>query len=161
MELEEGLDTGPVYRRAVVAIDDDETADELRARLVGIGVPLLLDALASGLGEPEPQTGEATYAAKVDPTELEIDWTRPGNEVARVVRLGRAWTRFRGKRLRVLRARTTATTAEPGELDGVVVGAGDGTGLELLEVQPEGKGPQAASAWRNGARPEPHERLGQ
>jgi methionyl-tRNA formyltransferase len=45
-------------------------------------------------------------------------------------------------------------------LDGLVVGAGDGGGLELVTVQPEGKGPLAAAAWRNGARPQPGETLG-
>src|SRR5262245_12686078 len=58
MDVEEGLDTGGVYRRAGVDIGPDETADELRARLVAIGTEQLVDALASGLGEPVPQEGE-------------------------------------------------------------------------------------------------------
>ena len=82
------------------------------------------------------------------------------SEVGKGTRIGRgAWTTFRGKRLRVLKARPTVARLEPGELDGTVVGAGSGA-LELLVVQPEGKGPQDASAWRNGARPAPGERLG-
>ena len=80
--------------------------------------------------------------------------------------MGKAWTEFRGRRLLVLQARATAWTGgsplappAPGVLEGLVVGTGDG-GLELVEVQVEGKAPQPAGAWRNGARPAAGERLG-
>jgi methionyl-tRNA formyltransferase len=159
MQLEEGLDTGPLHAEVRVAIEPDETADALRARLVDVGSRLLVDTLAAGLGEPRPQTGEPTYAAKLDPSEFEIDWSRSATELERLVRIGRAWTAFRGRRLKVLEAREVAGGGAPGALDGVVVGTGTG-GLELVTVQPEGKGPQAAAAWRNGARPDPGERLG-
>lgn len=160
MQLEEGLDTGPVYACEAVTIGPDESADELRTRLVTIGTDLLVAHLTAGLGEPRPQDGEPTYAAKLDPAELELHWDRPALELHRLVRLGRAWTTFRGKRLRVLRAHPVeAPLGEPGSLDGVVVATGQG-GLALDEVQPEGKGPQPATAWRNGARPEPGERVG-
>jgi methionyl-tRNA formyltransferase len=162
MQLEEGLDTGPVYASERVPIGPEETADELRARLVAIGTRLLVDRLAGSLGEPVPQLGEPTYAAKVEPHELHIDWTQAADHVHRVVRLGRAWTTFRGRRLRVLRARRVPVAAgKPGELEGLVVAAGDGAGVELVEVQPEGKQAQLATAWANGARPEPGTRLGE
>ena len=161
MEVEEGLDTGPVYSRSVIAIDPDETADELRDRLVAVAVPLLVNALRNGLGRPEPQAGEPTYAAKLEPDEFLIDWSRSADEVHRLVRLGRAWTPFRGKRLRVLGARPVAAGPGAGLIDGLIVGTGDGGGLELVEVQPEGKSPQAAVAWRNGARPISGERVGE
>jgi methionyl-tRNA formyltransferase len=159
MAVEEGLDTGPVYAVERVAIDAEETAEQLRARLVAVGTDLLVRALEEGLGAPVPQVGEPTYATKLDPNELELHWDGPAVELHRLVRLGRAWTTFRGKRLKVLAADLAATEAGPGELDGVVVGTGDG-GLELVTVQPEGKGPQDAAAWRNGARPEPGEKVG-
>ena len=159
MQLEEGLDTGPIYAEERVAIDPDETADELRARLVAIGTEMLVEQLTAGLGQPRPQEGEPTYAAKLDPAEHELDWARPTIELHRVVRLGRAWTTFRGKRLKVLRARPVADGPAACTVDGLLVGTGDGA-LELVTVQPEGKGPQEATAWRNGARPEPGEQLG-
>jgi methionyl-tRNA formyltransferase len=159
MAVEEGLDTGGVHAEARVAIGPEETADELRDRLVAIGTELLVSTLAQGLGDPRPQTGEPTYAAKIDPAELELEWHRPAVELHRLVRLGRAWTTFRGKRLRVLAARLAEADLAPGQLDGLLVGAGAGA-LELVEVQPEGKSPQPALAWRNGARPEPQERFG-
>ena len=118
-----------------------------------------MDQLRQGLGEPVAQTGEPTYAAKLDPAELRIDWQRPADEIHRLVRLGRAWTTFRDHRLRVLEARQSDAGGGPGVLDGLVVGAGDGRGLELVTVQPEGKAPLAAAAWRNGARPQPGETL--
>jgi methionyl-tRNA formyltransferase len=159
MQLEEGLDTGPVYAVERLTIGPEETADELRDRLVVAGTDLLLATLREGLGEPVAQEGEPTYASKLDPAEMEIDWTNPTAAVHGVIRLGRAWTTFRGKRLKVLRARRAEAPLEPGTLDGVRVGAGDGA-VELVDVQPEGKGAQDAHAWRNGARPEPGERLG-
>jgi methionyl-tRNA formyltransferase len=159
MQLEEGLDTGGIYAEERVTIGPGETADELRDRLVAIGTDLLVRTLDAGLGMPTPQVGEPTYASKLDPAEFEIDWTRPAIEVDRLVRIGRAWTTFRGKRLKVLAARLAASGAAPGVIDGNAVGTGVGA-LELVTVQPEGKGPQDVAAWRNGARPQPGETLG-
>ena len=159
MQLEEGLDTGPVHACERVAIGPSETLDELRGRLVEVGTDLLLRSLREGLGPASPQQGEVTYAAKLDPDELRLDWSRPAVELHRVVRLGRAWTTFRGARLRVLRARVADGGGAPGELAGAVVAAGEGA-LELLEVQPEGKRAMPAPAWLAGARPRSGERLG-
>ncbi|MBV9042656.1 MAG: methionyl-tRNA formyltransferase [Acidimicrobiia bacterium] len=160
MELEEGLDTGPVYACERVPIGPEETAAELRTRLVDAGTHLLVQALRTGLGTPAPQEGEPTYADKIDPAEHHIDWTRPAVEVHRVVRVGDAWTTFRGKRLKVLRALLSSNGLAPGAIDGLRVGAGDGA-LELVEVQPEGKAAMPASAWVNGAHPRSDERLGE
>jgi len=143
MVVEEGLDTGGVYRRVEVEIGADETADELRARLVEAGTELLVTTLADGLPTPTPQAGEPTYAAKIDPAELQIDWTRPALDVHRLVRIGGAWTTVAGRRLKVWR------TAVPPRGEGPVAPAGDGP-VELLEVQPEGKPRLAATAWVNG-----------
>ena len=159
MELEEGLDTGPVYVSERVSIGPDETADELRARLVDVGTRLLVDTLRHPLPVPVPQLGEPTYAAKIDPEELRIDWTCSAEEIHRLVRLGRAWTTFRGDRLRILRAAPTVSNLSSGAIDGALVGTGRGA-VEILEVQPAGRGPQPAAAWRNGARIQPGETLG-
>jgi methionyl-tRNA formyltransferase len=142
MALEEGLDTGPVYASAVVAIGADTTADSLRAQLVDVGTAMLIRELTAGLGEPVPQVGEPTYAAKLDAEELHIDWGRSAAELERLVRVGGAWTTFRGSRLRILRASVEDDTLVP------------------LEVQPEGKAAMSFTAWRNGARVQPGERLG-
>jgi methionyl-tRNA formyltransferase len=160
MELEAGLDTGPVLGCRVVPIGGEETAAELRQALTVEGTDLLLSQLREGLSPPVPQDGEATYAAKIDPAELRLDWSQPAEQLQRVVRVGRAWTTFRGRRLGVLRtSRAPDTGLAPGELRGTVVGTGDGS-FELLEVQPEGRPPMAATAWVNGARPRGGERLG-
>lgn len=162
MELEEGLDTGPIYTRAATPIGNDETADDLRRRLGAIGTELLLGALAEGLGTPVPQVGEPTYAAKVELAELHLDFSLPAEVVQRVVRIGRAWTSFRGKRLLVKAAGVLPDerALSPGQIQGNKVGTGDGA-LELLVVQPEGKPVMDASAWARGARPRPGERLGE
>jgi methionyl-tRNA formyltransferase len=88
------------------------------------------------------QVGEPTYASKLDAEELHIDWGRPAVELERLVRVGGAWTTFRGSRLRVLRAEVSDETLVP------------------IEVQPEGKAAMSFTAWRNGARVQPGERLG-
>jgi methionyl-tRNA formyltransferase len=162
MALEEGLDTGPVYACEERAIGEDETLEEVRAALGETGTRMLVDLLGSGLPEPAPQQGEPTYAAKIEPEEHHLDWSRPAVELHRVIRLGQAWTEFRGRRLRVLRARLApADTLAPGEVDpaSLRVGTADGA-LELLDVQPEGKAAQPATSWRNGARLLPGERMG-
>jgi methionyl-tRNA formyltransferase len=153
MVVEEGLDTGAVYARAELAIGPDETLGELRARLVEAGTALLVDNLTRGLGAPTPQTGEALYAAKIDPGELAIDWARPAVEVHRLVRVGGAWTTHQGRRLKVWRTQVPPTGSGP------VVPAGDGP-VELVEVQPEGKPRMAAPAWANGVHWTPGDRLG-
>ena len=135
MAVDEGLDTGGVYARVEVPIGPTISLDELRDKLVSVGTQLLIGSLAGGLGAPEPQVGEPTYASKIDAAELRIDWSRPVSEIDRLVRLGGAWTTFRGGRIKINEARL-----EDGELRPSV-------------VQPEGKRPMAFDAWRNGARP--------
>jgi methionyl-tRNA formyltransferase len=159
MAVEEGLDTGAIYGESRVQIDDDITLAELRGLLVERGTRLLLDLLRDGIAEPRPQVGEATYAAKIEAHEHELDWQQPAIQLARVVRLGEAWTTFRGRRLKVHRAHAVERSPAPGVLDGAVVGTTSG-GLELVSVQPEGKAPMPFTAWRNGARPQYGELLG-
>lgn len=153
MVVEEGLDTGGIYARTELAIGPDETLEELRARLVDAGVALLVTHLSAGLPAPMPQVGEPVYAAKLDPGELQIDWSAPADIVHRLVRVGGAWTTHGGRRLKVWR------TAVPPSGTGPVVPAGEGE-VELLEVQPEGKGRMPAEAWARGVRWQPGDRLG-
>ncbi len=161
MAVAEELDTGDVYEWAELAIEPDETADELRARLVTVGTELLIEALADGLDEPLPQEGHPTYAEKLSTAELEIDWSRPADEIHRVVRVGGAHTQVRGRRLKVWRIspRPDLPPAPEGVLSGAVVGTGSQP-IELLEVQPEGKRRMSASDWARGAALDVGERLG-
>jgi methionyl-tRNA formyltransferase len=157
MELEDGLDTGPVYERAEVPIRPGETADELRAELVDVGTEMLVRRLSTGLGEAVAQTGEPTYASKLTPAELRIDWTADMAAIERLVRFGGAWTELRGKRLRVLDVEAVdagTSGADPGVLDGDVV-----SGLRLRRVQPEGRGAMAFADFARGARLAPGERF--
>jgi len=156
MALEEGLDTGGVYHRATTPIDENEPVGVLRARLADMGAKLLVDALGAGLGETVPQHGEATYAAKIDPGELRLEWTQAAAQLARLVRVGRAWTLWRGKRLLVAGAEVVPGEApegsHPGQLIDDTVVTGDGR-LRLLRVQPEGRALQSGVEWLRGARP--------
>lgn len=165
MQLAVGLDTGGIYAEVEVPIGPDQTADELRIELINTGSRLLVDSIRAGLTDPREQTGETTYAKKIFTADLQLDFDRTAIELHRIVRVGNAWTTFRGKRLKVWQTRvpTYAGSIPAGVVvldDGVVLaGTGDGV-LELIVVQPEGKARQEASAWRNGAQPKTDDRLG-
>jgi len=153
MAVEEGLDTGGIYARTELPVGPDEYADRLRERLVDAGTQLLVGTLRAGLPEPVPQEGEPTYAAKLAPEDLRIDWSAPNEHIHRQVRVGGAWTTWQGERLKVWR-----TGRFPFE-GGVVVPTGTDP-IELLEVQPAGKPRMDAGAWANGARWSEGDRLG-
>ena len=171
MGLEEGLDTGPIFRRVVTPIDPDEPVSALRDRLVAIGTEMLVDAVRDGfesLGASVPQSGDVTHAAKLEPADFRIDWTRSAVEVHRLIRLEAAWTTFRSKRLKVLSASPVPVglspidapgDARPGSIVGRHVATGDGW-LVIGDVQPEGRSAMDMVAWRNGFQPKSDEVLG-
>jgi methionyl-tRNA formyltransferase len=167
MKVEAGLDTGPVYAVRTVPLDDDITLAALRTELVTVASALVVDALAdgvSGLPDPVPQEGAVTMADKISTEDLHLDWARSAVELKRVVRLGRAWTTFRGKRLTVLDVALAPEGQDPGErpagsLVGAVVATGSGA-LVLRQVQPESRSPMSADDWLRGVRPAVGERLG-
>ncbi len=145
MVVEEGLDTGAVHARTELAIGPDETAGELRDRLVEAGTDLLVSSLRDGLEVPDPQAGEPVYAHKIRPDDLRIDWSSSAEEIHRQVRVGGAWTTLAGDRFKVWRIALDPTGA------GVLHATGS-TPIELLEVQPAGKARMDARSWANGAR---------
>jgi methionyl-tRNA formyltransferase len=155
MEVEEGLDTGPVYASARTPIGDDETAGELRTRLVTLGTELLLRSLPDiGVRAPEPQVGEPTYADKLTVEEFRLDPARPAAALARVVCAGNprpgAWMMIDGQRVKVLRAHAEGGGGSPG----VVMAPGELITREgflvLDEVQVSGKRPMSGDAWMRG-----------
>ena len=146
MDVASEIDTGAVYRRASTAIGPHESADELRARLCEMGIGLLVGALSGGLGDPVPQSGEMTWADKISPSDLRIDWSAPAEHILRRVRVGGAWTTFRGRRLKVLEA-GLATEAE-GE-SGPMIGAED-QGESGPMAQPRARGASGAISLRPG-----------
>jgi methionyl-tRNA formyltransferase len=165
MQVEEGLDTGAVYASRRIPIERSLYLPELRRRLVDLGSELLVETLADGLAglpEPVPQHGEPVNAEKISKEDLHLDWSDTARQLERVVRLGRAWTTFRGKRLGVLEADADAGGSDSGpvgSLVGSAVVTGDGV-LTLHRVQPESRGPMAADDWIRGSRPTEKERLG-
>jgi methionyl-tRNA formyltransferase len=153
MQVEPELDAGPVYARATVPIGTDPVS-VLRDRLVARGTDLLMETLTAGLSEPAPQEGDVTYAEKIESEDLHLDWSRPADELMRMIRLERAWTMFRGDRLRVLEAAPGDDEGDrlsPGRLAGAVVGTA-GVPLRLLRVQPAGRAAMSGADWARGAR---------
>ena len=172
-ELDEGLDTGPVYGVTTTGIGPGETAGELLERLASDGARLLttvLDGIEDGRLRPEPQPPHgATLAPKLHKEDGRIDWAHPAVAVDRRVRATTprpgAWTTFRGRRLGLRPVGGTGSEPlAPGELsvtrDTVTVGTGSDP-VVLGEVAPEGRTWMPAADWARGTRPapEPGERL--
>lgn len=171
MAIEEGLDTGAVYNVERTPMSDSDTVTTIRDRLAHLGATLLVETLRGGLPIPTPQPESGvTYAHKLSSADFEINWAQSAVDVHRLVRLERAWTVFRGKRLRIHEIRiqqavdandghTGIQQSEPGLIqDQLVVSCGTGA-VQLVTVQPEGKNQMAAKDWANGAQPV-GERLG-
>ncbi|NTT86712.1 methionyl-tRNA formyltransferase [Tabrizicola fusiformis] len=155
MQMEAGLDTGPVLLREAVRIGAEETTAELHDRLSALGAAAILRALAA-LPLPAVPQAEAgvTYAAKIDKAEARIDWSRPAVEVDRQIRglspFPGAWCEIRGERVKLLRSRLVEGQGTPGQvLHGFTVACGHGA-VEVTEAQREGKRPAPARDILNG-----------
>ena len=171
MDVAEGLDQGGVYATAVTEIGDSETAIALSGRLTAIGAELLVKTLSEPVAVPMPQAGEVTYAEKLSTAEMEINWNQPAPHINRYVRVGGAWTTFRGKRLKIvesqpldsseideLRNTSDVVNAPVGGVFADVVRCGQDA-LRLVKVQPAGKAPMEVVAWLNGTQPESGEQF--
>ncbi|WP_424928452.1 methionyl-tRNA formyltransferase [Amaricoccus tamworthensis] len=147
MQMEAGLDTGPVLTREATPIASDDTAGSLHDRLASIGAGLIVDTLARlDSLSPEPQPAEGvTYAHKIDKAEARIDWTRPAIEIDRQIRglapFPGAWTEIDGTRVKLLLSRIADGTGTPGQVldESLTVACGDGA-VQLLRLQRAGKG---------------------
>lgn len=151
MQMEAGLDTGPVLLREAVTIAPEETTAELHDRLSALGARLIVQALNS-LSEltPVPQPEErVTYATKIDKAEARVDFTRPAMDVDRQIRglspFPGAWVEIRGERVKLLRSRLAVGQGAPGQvLRGFTIACGQGA-VEITEAQREGKRPMPAA----------------
>jgi methionyl-tRNA formyltransferase len=159
MQMDAGLDTGPVLKQVRTRIRDDDDAASLHDRLAGLGAELIVEALAEvessrAVALPQPKLG-VTYARKIEKRETRIDWTRPAAELERAVRAFRpapgASTRTGGVELKIWRVRVVdGRPLAPGEItDGLVVGCGQGA-LEILELQRAGGRRLSASDFLRG-----------
>ncbi len=158
MQMEAGLDTGPVLQRATVDISPEETTALLHDRLSVLGAQQIVDVLANLdrlVPEPQPDQG-VTYAAKIDKAEARIDWSKSAVEVDRLIRglspFPGAWTQQRETRIKLLASRVSAAgSGAPGTvlLDPLRVACGEGA-VEVLTLQRAGKGAQDAATFLNG-----------
>ncbi|MBW4709254.1 methionyl-tRNA formyltransferase [Roseobacter sp. YSTF-M11] len=158
MQMEAGLDTGPVLMREAVTIEPDDTAQSLHDRLSALGADLIVKALAQ-LGDlvPEPQPEDGiTYADKIDKSEARVDWTRPAPDIDRLIRglspFPGAWTMDGETRIKLLASRVaTGGRGAPGCVlhDPLRVVCGEGA-VELIRLQRAGKAVQDATEFLRG-----------
>jgi methionyl-tRNA formyltransferase len=172
MRIDAGLDTGDILLKAETEIGPEENAVELGRRLSIMGAGLLVGALegldAAVIVPQEQDSALATYAPLLKKEDGRIDWRQPAAAIHNRVRGLQPWpgasTTWRGQALHIWRSRPVAApAAEPGALASVrplVVRTGDG-GLELLEVQLEGRKRMPAADFANGHRLVENERLGE
>ena len=182
MQMDAGMDTGPMLAKLAVPIASDETAPELSSRLSELGAELLshtLPLINSGDLRPTAQDDrDASYAPLLKRDDGLIDWPHmSAEEIANRVRAFQPWpgmfTDFRGGRLLIWRAsqppvaqsNSATSTAQPGtilEIDssGMTLLTGSGE-LLIQEVQMEGKRRVSAREFSNGARLKPGYRLTQ
>ncbi|MEU6117669.1 methionyl-tRNA formyltransferase [Streptomyces sp. NPDC047117] len=172
-QIEEGLDSGPVYGVLTEEVRATDTSGDLLTRLAFAGAGLLaatMDGIEDGSLKAVPQPAEGvTLAPKIEVEDAKIDWSAPALRVDRVVRgcapAPGAWTLFRGERLKVMAVTPLPdrTDLEPGEIEATKKAVFVGTGshaVQLQWVQPQGKKPMAAADWARGVRISEGERVG-
>lgn len=172
-QIEEGLDSGPVYGVLTEEVRPTDTSGDLLTRLAFAGAGLLaatMDGIADGTLKAVPQPAEGvSLAPKITVEDARLDWSAPALRVDRVVRgcapAPGAWTLFRGERLKVMSVALCPgrTDLAPGEIAAAKNTVHLGTGshaVELLWVQPQGKKPMKAADWARGVRIAAGERLG-
>ncbi|MFD0371477.1 MULTISPECIES: methionyl-tRNA formyltransferase [unclassified Streptomyces] len=172
-QIEEGLDSGPVYGVVTEDVRPTDTSGDLLTRLAFAGAGLLaatMDGIEDGTLKAVPQPAEGiTLAPKIQVEDAHVDFAAPALRVDRVVRgctpAPGAWTLFRGERLKLIQVALVPdrTDLAPGELavgkNNVYAGTGSHA-VELLWVQPQGKKPMKAADWARGVRIAPGERVG-
>lgn len=145
MQMERGLDTGPMLATARVPVED-KTSGELHAELAEIGARLLVDTVARlGQLQPEPQDELGVFhAAKIDKTETRIDWSKPAERIEREVRafspFPGSWFEIAGERIKLLRARVIGVNGAAGTvLDDKLTVACSDAALRSVTVQRAGR----------------------
>ena len=156
MQMEQGLDTGPVMLRQATAIGPNETTADLHDRLSAIGAQLIVQALDQMPLPAIPQTEiGVSYAAKIDKAEARIDWTQPALQIDRQIRglspFPGAWCEMGGERVKLLRSSVAFGHGRPGQiLEGLTIACGTGA-ICISLAQREGKRPMSAVDFLNGA----------
>jgi methionyl-tRNA formyltransferase len=174
MQMEAGLDTGPMLLAEALKIGAGETAATLHDRLAEQGGRLIVAALSrldALTPQPQPEAG-VTYAAKIDKAEAAIDWRRPATEIERRIR---AFDPFPGctaqlgdSTIKLWRAQPASGAGEPGEIlavapEGITVACGQGEtsgALKLVELQKPGGRRLASADFLHGFPLTPGQRFG-
>ena len=172
MRIDAGLDTGDILLQEQLPIAPEDTSETLAPRLAALGADLMvktLRGLQKGSVRPQPQDhAKATLAPVLKKEDGLIDFHRSSAEITNRMRAFKPWpgafTKFRGKNLQVWSARPANESISPGAIHiadaRLLVGCGESTALELLEVQPEGKKRMPAGAFLQGYRPQLGEHVG-
>ncbi len=172
MRIDAGLDTGEILLQRELTLTPEDTAETVAPRLAVIGADLMIETLRglqTGTVHPRPQDdSRSTLAPLLKKEDGLIKFSRPAVEICNRLRGFQPWpgafTSFRGKNLHVWAARPAATVLPPGDMkvdgDRLLVGCGQGTSVEILELQPEGKKRMSARDFIHGYHPTTGEKLG-
>ena len=158
MQMDSGLDTGPVIAQSAIPIDAGDTAATLHDKLAALGSQSLLECLerlANGPLLASAQVGDATYAEKIEKSEAQISWDQTASEIDRKVRAFNpwpgAWFSLNGNRAKLLEGQIESGSAEPGQTNDDALSIGCGEGLyRITKLQLPGKKAQASAEFLRG-----------
>ncbi len=160
MQMAKGLDTGDILLSESTDIRATDTAATLSQRLSQLGAqmwPRVLGGVEREALTPTPQSGEPTYAHKIEKSEARLDWSRSARNLEAHIRglspFPGAWCEIDGRRMKVHLAQVVKGQGQPGEIldDQLTIACGEGA-LQLLSVQPAGKSRMSVDDFLRGAK---------
>jgi len=157
MQMEAGLDTGPVHLEKSINIDKNDTVGTLHDKLSNLGAKAIvevLDKLPNSVPVPQPHDG-ITYAKKIEKAEAHIDWSKSATEIKNHIHglspFPGAWSEVSGERLKILNVEISKDQGGAGQMiaEPLIIACGDQS-LNILRAQRAGKGPMDIKALMNG-----------
>ena len=157
MQMEAGLDTGPVHLEKKIPIADNDTTGSLHDRLSDLGAEAIVEVLKNiEISKATPQASDGvTYAKKIDKSEAHIDWTKPAADIRDLIHglspFPGAWSEVNGERLKIHQVEISKKSGTPGNVidEPLTIACGEGS-IKIKNAQRAGKGPMDVKSLING-----------